>query len=112
MSGKRYPEEFKIEAVKQVTEKGYSVAEVATRLGMTTHSLYAWIKRYDQGQSKATKDKDSSVELARLKKELQRVTEERDILNEEGEPKHCFAPTQGESYARVGAAVYFASQSK
>lgn len=39
MSGKRYPEEFKIEAVKQVTEKGYSVAEVATRLGTTTHSL-------------------------------------------------------------------------
>ena len=36
MSGKRYPEEFKIEAVKQVTEKGYSVVEVATRLGMTT----------------------------------------------------------------------------
>lgn len=29
MSSKRYPEEFKIEAVKQVTEKGYSVAEVA-----------------------------------------------------------------------------------
>ncbi|WP_336148168.1 transposase, partial [Acinetobacter soli] len=25
MSSKRYPEEFKIEAVKQVTEKGYSV---------------------------------------------------------------------------------------
>ena len=67
MSGKRYPEEFKIEAVKQVTKKGYSVAEVATRLGTTTHSLYAWIERYDQGQSKATKDKDSSVELARLK---------------------------------------------
>ena len=84
MSSKRYPEEFKIEAVKQVTEKGYSVAEVATRLGTTTHSLYAWIKRYDQGKSKATKDKDSTAELARLKKELQRVTEERDILNEEG----------------------------
>ena len=29
MSSKRYPEEFKIEAVKQVTEKGHSVAEVA-----------------------------------------------------------------------------------
>lgn len=84
MSGKRYPEAFKIEAVKQVTEKGYSVAEVATRLGMTTHSLYAWIKRYDQGQSKATKDNNSTAELARLKKEQQRVTEEKDILNEEG----------------------------
>ena len=70
--------------LEQVTEKVYSVAEVATRLGTTTHSLYAWIKRYDQGQSKATKDKDSTAELARLRKELQRVTEERDILNEEG----------------------------
>jgi len=43
MSSKRYPEEFKIEAVKQVTEKGHSVAEVAARLGTTTHSLYTWI---------------------------------------------------------------------
>ncbi|MFL0989637.1 transposase, partial [Vibrio parahaemolyticus] len=46
MSSKGYPEEFKIEAVKQVTEKGHSVADVANRLGTTTHSLYAWVKRY------------------------------------------------------------------
>ena len=46
MSRKRYPKEFKVEAVKQVTVAGHSVAEVASRLGMTTHSLYAWIKRY------------------------------------------------------------------
>ncbi len=44
MSGKRYPEEFKIEAVKQVVDRGYSVASVATRLDITTHSLYAWIR--------------------------------------------------------------------
>jgi transposase len=29
MNSKRYPEEFKIEAVRQVTEKGHSVAEVS-----------------------------------------------------------------------------------
>ncbi|MDV2442069.1 IS3 family transposase [Acinetobacter gerneri] len=80
MSSKRYPEEFKIEAVKQVTEKGHSVAEVATRLGTTTHSLYAWIKRYDPQQPKTIESNDASAELAKLKKELQRVTEERDIL--------------------------------
>ena len=33
MSGKRYPEDFKIEAVRQVTDRGYKVAEVAQRLG-------------------------------------------------------------------------------
>ena len=38
--GKRYTEEFKIEAVKQVTERGYSVQDVAERLGVTTKSLY------------------------------------------------------------------------
>ncbi|WP_255433260.1 transposase [Pantoea sp. B9002] len=44
MSGKRYPEVFKIEAVKQVVERGHSIASVATRLDITTQSLYAWVK--------------------------------------------------------------------
>ncbi|WP_435574997.1 IS3 family transposase [Acinetobacter schindleri] len=79
-SSKRYPEEFKIEAVKQVTEKGHSVAEVASRLGTTTHSLYAWIKRYDPQEPKITEYGDPLAELVKLKKELQRVTEERDIF--------------------------------
>ena len=39
MSGKRYPEEFKIEAVKQVVDRGHSIASVATRLDITTQSL-------------------------------------------------------------------------
>ncbi|CAB3745803.1 hypothetical protein LMG29660_00031 [Burkholderia puraquae] len=33
MSSKRYTDEFKIEAVKQVTERGRSVADVAQRFG-------------------------------------------------------------------------------
>ncbi len=45
MSEKRYPEEFKIEAVKQVVARGHSVSSVATRLDIITHSLYAWIKK-------------------------------------------------------------------
>ncbi len=53
MSGKRYPEEFKIEAVKQVVDRGYSVASVATRLDITTHSLYSWIKKYGPDSSRA-----------------------------------------------------------
>ena len=75
-----------------MTEKNHSVAEVAVRLGTTTHSLYAWIKRYDRQQHTITETGDQLEELAKLKKELQRVTEERDILKK--------------------AAVYFASQSK
>ncbi len=40
MSGKRYPEEFKIEAARQVTEHGRTVADVAKRLDITTLSCY------------------------------------------------------------------------
>lgn len=46
MSGKRYTEEFKLEAVKQVTERGYPATEVAARLGVSSHSLYHWARRY------------------------------------------------------------------
>jgi transposase-like protein len=38
--GRRYTEEFKNEAVKQITERGYSVTEVADRLGVCTKTLY------------------------------------------------------------------------
>jgi transposase len=42
MSNQRYPEEFRIDAAaKQVTERGLLAAEVAARLGMSLHSLYA-----------------------------------------------------------------------
>ena len=55
MSSKRYTEEFKIEAVAQVTQRGYSVLEVADRLGVTNKSLYDWIKKYgDQGEQHKT----------------------------------------------------------
>lgn len=48
MSNPRYPEEFKIQAVNQVIEKKQPVADVAARLGVSKHSLYAWIKRYSK----------------------------------------------------------------
>jgi len=44
MSSQRFTAEFKQEAVRQVTERGYSVAEVAARVGVSTHSLYKWVK--------------------------------------------------------------------
>ncbi|EBZ7420620.1 IS3 family transposase [Salmonella enterica subsp. enterica serovar Bonariensis] len=79
-SGKRYPEEFKIEAVKQVVDRGYSVSSVATRLDITTHSLYAWIKKYGPDSSTNKEQSDAQAEILRLQKELKRVTDERDIF--------------------------------
>ncbi len=46
MGKPRFTEEFKIDAIKQITERGYSVADVSRRLGVSTHSLYGWMKRY------------------------------------------------------------------
>ena len=79
-SNKRYTEEFKIEAIKQVTERGYSVADVADRLGTTTHSMYAWLKRYGEQSPQQANKADDQATIAELKAELRRVTEERDIL--------------------------------
>ena len=39
-------EDFKRDAVVQITERGYPVAEVAARLGISKYSLYEWKKRY------------------------------------------------------------------
>ena len=80
MSNQRYPEEFKIEAVKHITERGLRVADIAERLGVSTHSLYAWVKRYSKPQIQRQQVDDQQAELRRLRAELKRVTEERDLL--------------------------------
>ena len=80
MSSKRYTEEFKVEAIKQITERGYPVAEVAGRLGVSQHSLYQWLKDHGQPAEARQEQQSQSAEIRRLKAELKRVTEERDIL--------------------------------
>ncbi len=92
MSRQRYREEFKIEAVKQVTEKCRPVADVAQRLGMSVHRLYAWIKLYSKPPEERQQDDDQQAELRKLRAELKRVTEERDILKQVAA---CFAKQCG-----------------
>ena len=80
MSSKRYTEEFKIEAIRQVVDRGYSIAEVADGLGTTTHSLYAWKKKYGLDSAEHLEKTETDQGIRRLKKELRRVTDECDIL--------------------------------
>lgn len=82
MSGKRYSEEFKVEAVCQVTQRGYSVSDVSSRLGVSSKSLYDWIRKYGGKDTPHQTLSAQQAELRRLKAELRRVTEERDILKE------------------------------
>ena len=77
MSSSKFSEEFKRDAVAQITERGYPVREVSERLGVSPYSLYAWKRKFAKASSgEAEKD----TEIRRLKKELARVSEERDIL--------------------------------
>ncbi|GMM71801.1 IS3 family transposase [Alteromonas gracilis] len=78
----RFTEEFKIQAVKQVTDQGYSVASVSERLGVTSSSLYNWIKSYGPDSEEHKQSQEQSDRIKQLEKELKRVTMERDILKE------------------------------
>ena len=80
MSSQRYPEEFRIEAAKQILEHGHSVADVSRRLGVSSHSLYKWVRQQKVPAAQRSQQLSQSEELRRLKTELKRVTEERDIL--------------------------------
>ena len=82
MTRVRFAGEFRDEAVRQVVERGYSVTDVAKRLGVSAQSLYKWVKAV-----KPTDEDKDKVELAevrrenlRLRAELARANEERDIL--------------------------------
>jgi len=79
-SGKRYSDEFKIEAVKQITERNYPIGQVSKRLGVTTKSLYAWIKRFSDEPSQHSQITEQQKEIRDLKAQLRRTEEERDIL--------------------------------
>ncbi|SFJ80917.1 transposase [Celeribacter neptunius] len=79
-SQNRFTDEFKRDAVAQVVDRGYAVSEVADRLGVSTKSLYTWKARFAKPAKVREAEVDLAAELKRVKKELARVTEERDIL--------------------------------
>jgi transposase len=82
MSNRKYTEEFRAEAIKQVTERGYKVREVCERLGISSKSLYLWLRlaRKSKGKQGHVSDNELRQENLRLKSELKRAEEERDIL--------------------------------
>ena len=81
---RKYDREFKVEAVKLVTEGGRAVAEVARNLGIHENLLYKWREKYTEDRAHAFPGKGrlkpAEEELRRMKRELADVTQERDIL--------------------------------
>ncbi|EAO4397778.1 IS3 family transposase [Salmonella enterica] len=82
MGTPRFTPEFKEEAVRQITERGYSVAEVSDRLGVSTHSLYKWLRaiKPDNSEQHARDLLEAKSEILKLRAQLKRIEEERDIL--------------------------------
>ena len=83
-SRRKYDREFKLEAVRLVTEGGRRVSEVARDLGIHENLLYNWRQKYLDDTAHAFPGKGhlkpADEEMRRLKKELTDVKEERDIL--------------------------------
>jgi transposase len=82
MSSQRFAPEFKDEAVRQIVERGYPVSEVAQRLGVSAHSLYKWVKAVKPSKvdQHATELIEAKSEILKLRAQLRRTEEERDIL--------------------------------
>ena len=68
------------------------MADVTRALGVSSHSLYAWLRQYAKPADQLPEESALQAEIRRLKAELRQVTEERNILKE--------------------AAAYFASESR
>lgn len=82
MKGQRFTEEFRQEAVKQVVDRGYSVSDVAKLLGVSAQSLYKWVKAHspDANLQVELELKEVRRENLRLKAELRRTKEDREVL--------------------------------
>ena len=79
-----YTSEFKVEAIKLVTEKGYSVAEASRSLGVCESLLRSWIAALQEKGPDAFPGNGRlpahEEELRRLRAENQRLLMEREIL--------------------------------
>ena len=79
-----YTAEFRESAVKLANESDKSVVQVAKDLGVNVNTLHTWISKYSKPQAFSQKaertDEHLYEELKRLRKEVARLTEERDLL--------------------------------
>jgi len=81
----RFSKEFKVEAVRQLALGKKSAAQLALELGVRRNQLYKWKEQLSgkgtgafRGPGRCAASPDG--EVARLKRELEKVTEERDLL--------------------------------
>ena len=78
---RQYSSEFRESAVKLAIESNHPIAQIAKELGIKKTTLYTWIDKYSKPKELAMRtDEHIYDENKRLRKELARVTQERDLL--------------------------------
>ena len=77
---KRFDRDFKIAAVKMVTEEGQKASEVARSLGIHANMLYSWKRKYAESGDKAFVGKGHLTEMAVLRRKLRNAETELEIL--------------------------------
>ncbi|MCF2911257.1 IS3 family transposase [Pseudoalteromonas sp. DL2-H2.2] len=102
---KTYPKEFKEEAVALVSEQGYTVAQAAEAVGVSTSLLYKWKEHIEQEQAGNKLVNSERDELLALRKEVKQLRMEKDIfkkgqclLCERNEVKYQFIQVQSDEY--------------
>jgi transposase len=84
MGRRQFTREFKIEAVRLVRDRGVSVAQASRDLGVHENVIRKWMKDFDADPGQAFPGhgtmKPEQAEIERLKREVQKLKAERDIL--------------------------------
>ena len=77
-----YTSEFRESAVKLAIETAQPIAQTAKELGINVNTLHTWISKYSNPNKTSHERIDEHIydEVKRLKKELLKVTQERDLL--------------------------------
>lgn len=77
---RKYTDEFREEAVALVTQQGYTVAEAAKSLGISTKLIYNWKDKQAFQKADGALSSNERAELIKLRKENKRLLMEREIL--------------------------------
>ena len=79
MARRKFTREFKLSAVRLVTEQGYTIPQAAKSLGIKDNNVRGWVEQFS-AEAPPAGEGALQAELRRLRKENARLLMERDIL--------------------------------